>query len=154
MLENEKKSAAESSGKEDFASLYEQSFTALEEGQIVKGKIVAITEKDVFVDIGYKSEGILSINEFRNLGEINVGDEVSVFLESKENDEGMVVLSKEKADRTEGWENVSTRFNEGDNIEGTVVKKVKGGFMVNIGIEAFLPASLLRCPKNSRASTA
>ncbi len=142
MLENEKKSAAESSGKEDFASLYEQSFTALEEGQIVKGKIVAITEKDVFVDIGYKSEGILSINEFRNLGEINVGDEVSVFLESKENDEGMVVLSKEKADRTEGWENVSTRFNEGDNIEGTVVKKVKGGFMVNIGIEAFLPASL------------
>ncbi|MFH1791244.1 MAG: S1 RNA-binding domain-containing protein, partial [Candidatus Omnitrophota bacterium] len=142
MSENNTKEKQTSITKEDMAKLYEESLAALKEGQIVNGKIVAITNKDVFIDIGYKSEGVIPFSEFRNMGEIKVGDEVKVLLETKENDEGMVVLSKQKAERTEGWERVSNDFNEGDNIEGVVTRKVKGGYMVHVGIDAFLPASL------------
>jgi len=138
----EKKSKQNSIGKEELARLYEESLSVLKEGQIVKGKVVSVSNKDVFVDIGYKSEGVVPINEFHNPKDIKVGDEVSVLLESKENEDGMVVLSKHKAERAEGWETISSNFNEGDSIEGTVVKKVKGGFMVNIGLDAFLPASI------------
>ena len=142
MEEKETKQEQKSIGKEELEALYEQSLVSVKEGQIVKGKVVAVTKKDVFVDIGYKSEGIVSLSEFRGSDEVKVGDEISVLLEAKENDEGMVVLSKHKAERVEGWENISANFNEGDNIEGAVVKKVKGGFMVHIGLDAFLPASL------------
>jgi len=140
-MENEKK-VEESLGKEEMARLYDSSLVMLEEGQIVKGKIVSISGKDVFIDIGYKSEGILPLNEFRQSDSVNIGDEVSVYIETLENDDGLVEVSKERAERTEGWEVISNKYNEGDNIEGMIDKKVKGGFMVNIGIEAFLPASL------------
>jgi len=142
MVENDTKLNENLEGKEELAELYEKSLASLKEGQIVKGRIVAITRKDVFVDIGYKSEGVVSLNEFRDAKSLKVGDEVTVLLEAKENDDGMVVLSKHKAERVEGWERISSGCNEGDNIEGTVIKKVKGGFMVNIGLDAFLPASL------------
>lgn len=141
MLEKEN-DQKKSSTKEELSRLYEESFVQLNEGQIVKGKIVAISKKDVFVDIGYKSEGVLSLNEFHGIENMKVGDEISVLLESKENEDGMVVLSKQKADRAEGWDHISSTYNEGDVIEGTVSRKVKGGFMVNIGLDAFLPASL------------
>jgi len=142
MVENETQEEKEKTGKEELEELYEQSLVFLNEGHIVKGKIVAITRKDVFVDIGYKSEGVVSLSEFRNAGELKVGDEVRVLLEQKEDEDGMVVLSKQKAERVEGWERISANFNEGDNIEGTITRKVKGGFMVHIGLDAFLPASL------------
>ncbi len=128
--------------KEDLAELYAKSVAQLKEGQIVKGKIVKINNKNILVDIGYKSEGIVHISEFRSPKDLKIGDEIDLFLESKENEEGMVVLSKEKAERTKGWEYISSSFKEGDNIEGAVAKKIKGGFIVNIGLDAFLPASL------------
>ncbi|NQT21988.1 MAG: 30S ribosomal protein S1 [Candidatus Omnitrophica bacterium] len=132
----------ESFGKEALAQAYEKSIIKMEIGQILKGRIVEITAKSVLIDIGYKSEGLVPLGEFTNPKELKVGDEVEVFLEAKENDDGMVVLSKERAERSQGWENIISNFREGDKIEGTISKKVKGGFMVDIGLDAFLPASL------------
>jgi small subunit ribosomal protein S1 len=130
-------------GKIDLQALYETSLKEINEGQIIKGKVVKIGQKDVLVDIGYKSEGIISINEFPSKDDLGIGKEVDVYVESRENDDGMVVLSREKARRLHGWDRISSSFKEGDLVEGTVRRKVKGGFIVDIfGIEAFLPSSL------------
>jgi len=120
---------------------YEKSITRLEEGGIVKGTIIDITPTEVIIDIGYKSEGIIPLSEFRSRENLKVGDVIDVLLESKENDEGMVVLSKEKVERALGWDRIIKSQKEGDLIEGKVIKKVRGGYMVEVGIEAFLPAS-------------
>lgn len=129
-------------GKENFAELYAQTISNIREGQIVKGTIVAVTPKDVIVDIGYKSEGAISLSEFQDPETIKIGDEIEVYLEAREDENGTVVLSKQKAERTVGWETVIAKYGEGDMIEGRVSREVKGGFMVDIGVEAFLPASL------------
>ena len=129
--------------QKNLEKLYEETFKDLKEGEIAKGKIVAITRKEVVIDIGYKSEGCISLHEFPEPSMLKVGDEVDVLLESKENDEGMVVLSKWKADRKMGWEKIMNEYNEGDVIEGRIRRKVKGGLMVDVGMEAFLPASLV-----------
>ncbi|MFQ5951913.1 MAG: 30S ribosomal protein S1 [Candidatus Omnitrophota bacterium] len=126
----------------ELSRLYEESISDFREGQIVKGKIVQIGEKDILVDIGYKSEGIVYKSEIPNASALKVGDEIDVMLESKENDAGMVVLSHEKAKKHRGWQNILDNCKEGDAIEGMVSRKVRGGFMVDVGIEAFLPASL------------
>ncbi len=126
----------------DFSKLYAESVTEIKEGQIVKGKIVRITDKEAVIDVGYKSEGAVSLTEFSNPDVIKIGDEVNVLVECAENEDGMIVLSKEKAERAVGWEMVIARHVEGDVLEGRVTRKVKGGFMVDIGVEAFLPASL------------
>lgn len=129
--------------EEEMAKIYGQTLKDFEEGQIVKGKIVTITPKEVIIDIGYKSEGIIPLSEFSDPHSLKVGDEMDVLLESKESEEGMVVLSKIKADRMHGWTKIVGNYSEGHLIEGKVAKKVKGGFIVDIGgIEAFLPASL------------
>ena len=138
MVENETK---ERKTKEKEASFYEKSMVHFEEGQIVKGKIVALTPKEVIIDIGYKSEGIVLKAEFRSPAELKVGDEVDVLLESKENEEGRIVLSKEKVERARGWDRIVNECAEGDVIEGKIVKSIKGGFIVDVGVEAFLPAS-------------
>jgi len=122
-------------------SFYEGSISHFEEGEIVKGKIVAVTKKEVIVDIGYKSEGIISIDEFKKTEKLNVGDEIEVLLESKENEDGMVELSKEKVERALGWDRIVKNHHEGDVVEGVISKRVRGGFMVDVGMEAFLPAS-------------
>ncbi|MDP3790662.1 MAG: 30S ribosomal protein S1 [Candidatus Omnitrophota bacterium] len=127
--------------KSEFQRLYEESITTFNDGEIVKGKIVNITSKEVIVDIGYKSEGAISISEFSDSDALKIGDEVEVYLESKEDENGMVVLSKQKAERAVGWDMVISRYGEGDVVDGKISKKVKGGFMVDIGVEAFLPAS-------------
>jgi small subunit ribosomal protein S1 len=129
-------------GTDDFARLYQESIVQVRVGQILKGKIIAVNPKDVLVDVGYKSEGLVSLSEFSDPESVKVGDEIDVYLESKEDENGMVVLSKQKAERAVGWETVIAKYGEGDMVEGKVSKKVKGGFMVNIGVEAFLPASL------------
>ena len=111
------------------------------EGSIVKGRILEVRPREVLVDIGYKSEGVISIAEFEDVENLEVGDEVDVLLERLENDEGMVVLSKEKAAYRQNWNKITAVF-EGDGlIKGKVRSVVKGGLMVNIGVEAFLPAS-------------
>jgi len=129
--------------KESFAELFEQSIKSFENGSIVDGTIVCVRDRDVLVDIGYKSEGAISKDEFSNPEELEDGAQVSVLLESSENDEGMIVISKKKADRIRFWDSIISDYDEGSTINGKIFKKVKGGFMVDIGMEAFLPASLV-----------
>lgn len=123
--------------------LYESSFKQLEEGSVVKAKIIHIRNNDILLDLGYKSEGIMAREEFLDSEEIKVGNEVDVFIISLENEDGLVVVSKKKADKIIGWEKINRDYRENDVVTGKVVKKVKGGLMVNIGVEAFLPASLV-----------
>jgi small subunit ribosomal protein S1 len=116
------------------------SFRELHEGSIVKGRILEIKPQVVLVDIGYKSEGAIPSNEFED-EDIQVGDEIEVLLEKLENDEGMVVLSKEKAAYKQNWEKIAMVFRDGGLVKGKVKSVVKGGLMVNVGVEAFLPGS-------------
>ncbi|MEA3489491.1 MAG: 30S ribosomal protein S1 [Candidatus Omnitrophota bacterium] len=127
---------------EDLVRLYEDSVADIKEGELLKGRIVHIGEKEILVDVGYKSEGVIYKSEISDPGELKVGGEIDVILESKENDMGMVVLSHEKAKRFRGWQNILENHDEGDLLEGKVFRKVRGGFMVDVGMEAFLPASL------------
>src|SRR5947209_18037658 len=110
-------------------------------GNIVKGTIIEVRPKEVLVDIGYKSEGVISGNEFEDIKAVKVGDQIDVLIEKLEDKEGMVVLSKEKAEFKQNWERILTICNEGGTIAGKVKAIVKGGLLVNIGVEAFLPAS-------------
>src|SRR5882672_5230734 len=110
-------------------------------GEITRGVIIEVRPKEVLVDIGYKSEGSVPANEFEDIKTIKVGDEVNVLIEKLEDKDGMVVLSKEKAEFKENWQKILTICNEGGTITGKVKAVVKGGLLVNIGVEAFLPAS-------------
>ncbi len=126
-----------------FADLYEKTIHIFQEGDVVKGKVVAIRGKEVIVDIGYKAEGVLSLDEFPDPSEVCVGAETDVLFESFLDEEGIVVLSKKKADRQRTWNDILVNAQEGSIVEGKIFKKVRGGFMVDIGMEAFLPASLV-----------
>lgn len=131
------------SEKFDLATAYEKTFRKVSEGDIVKGKVIAVGEKDVYVDFGYKSEGIIPIAEFKDQPGVKIGEEFDVLVESKENEDGMIIVSKKKAEKAVGWTRIVNKYKEGDFIEGKVTRKVKGGLMVDVGIEAFLPASLV-----------
>ena len=111
------------------------------EGSIVKGHILEIRPREFLVDIGYKSEGVIPASEFDEPESVELGDEVEVLLERLENDEGMVVLSKEKASQRQNWEKIVGVFKGEGLIKGKVRSAVKGGLTVNVGVEAFLPAS-------------
>ena len=111
------------------------------EGSIVKGHILEKRPKEFLIDIGYKSEGVVSASEFDNPEEIQVGDEVEVLLERLENDLGMVILSKQKASQRQNWSKIVKLFEAEGIIKGRVKSVVKGGLIVNVGVEAFLPAS-------------
>jgi small subunit ribosomal protein S1 len=135
---------------EDFAAMFEASLRerggegVLKEGEIVKGTIIQLTKDFAVVDVGYKSEGQVPISEFVNAkGEvtIKVGDAVDVLLEARENDSGMVVLSKEKADKMRIWDEISAACERDEIVKGTIVGRVKGGLSVDIGVKAFLPGS-------------
>ena len=123
--------------------LYNDTFRDIKEGEIVKGTVVAINPKEVVVDIGFKSEGFVPIEEFRDVDDLEAGREIDVLIESIEDDEGRLVLSHQKAEKLQGWMKLGDAITEGDNVEGRIVKQVKGGFIVDVhGIEAFLPMSL------------
>ena len=113
---------------------------ATETGSILKGRVVGMSGDFVIVDVGLKSEGQVDKAEFEDTG-VAVGDEVEVLLEQMEDAEGAVVLSKRKADRIRGWEQILVTRKEGDVVEGKVVRKIKGGLLVDIGVPVFLPAS-------------
>jgi small subunit ribosomal protein S1 len=119
-------------------------------GEIVKGTVIEIRAKEVLVDIGYKSEGVIPANEFIDIKTVKVSDTVDVLIEKLEDREGMVVLSKEKAEFKQNWDRILTICNEGGVVNGKVKAVVKGGLIVNIGVEAFLPASQIDIvpPKN------
>jgi small subunit ribosomal protein S1 len=113
----------------------------IEEGEVIRGRVVEVRTGDVIVDIGYKSEGAIPIDEFRHTGAPKVGDEIEVFLEAKEDSEGLIVLSKDKADKIKVWDQISKAFDAGSPVEGRVVEVVKGGLAVDVGVRAFLPGS-------------
>lgn len=122
---------------------YGKTFRRLSEGDIVKGRVIAIGKKDIYIDLGYKSEGVISAAECKDIENLKIGDEFDVFVESKENEDGMITVSRRKAEKMQGWDKISVTYQENDFIEGKVTRKVKGGLMVDVGIEAFLPASLV-----------
>ena len=123
--------------------LYNQSLKNIQEGQIVSGKIVSITDSDVLVDIGYKSEGVIPLREFSKPKELQVGQETDVLVEMKEDDDGRIVLSREKAERIKGWKRITEDYKENTLVDGRVKRKVRGGFIVDVlGADGFLPMSL------------
>ncbi len=125
------------------AELYNNTLKFFKEGEIVQGSVVAVNNKEVVVDIGFKSEGFIPIEEFRNFGDVKVDQKIDVLIETIEDEDGRLILSKIKAEKMQGWMRLGTEINEGDVVEGRVVKYVKGGYMVDVnGIEAFLPMSL------------
>ena len=124
----------------ELAELIDSKFRELREGSIVTGTIQEIRPQVVLVDIGYKSEGAISISEFED-EEIEVGDQIEVLLERLENDEGIVVLSKEKAAHKQNWDKIVGVYRDGGLVKGKEKRVVKGGLMVNVGVEAFLPGS-------------
>jgi small subunit ribosomal protein S1 len=134
------KSVAGATINEELSALIDSKFRIYKEGSIVNGTILDIRPQVVIVDIGYKSEGVIATAEFED-DEIEEGDEVEVLLERLENDEGMVVLSKEKAAHKQNWEKIVKVFEDGGLVKGKVKSVVKGGLMVNVGVEAFLPGS-------------
>ena len=121
-------------------ALIDSKFREFKEGSIVNGTILDIRPQVVIIDVGYKSEGVVPSSEFED-DEIEEGDEVEVLLERLENDEGMVVLSKEKAAHKQNWDKIVKVFEDGGLVKGKVKSVVKGGLMVNVGVEAFLPGS-------------
>ncbi len=127
-----------------------QSPTGFATGQIVKGRIIEVRSKEVLVDIGYKSEGAISGNEFDDIKTVKVGDEIDVLIERLEDKEGNVILSKEKAEFKKNWDRILLIAGEGTTVTGKVKSAIKGGLIVNIGVEAFLPASQIDIipPKN------
>lgn len=124
----------------ELEALIDSKLPSFRKGDIVNGTILEIRPQVVLVDIGYKSEGVISISEFED-EEIEVGDQIEVLLESLENDEGLVVLSKEKAAHKQNWDKIVAVYKEGGLVKGKVKSVVKGGLMVNVGVEAFLPGS-------------
>ena len=127
---------------DDLEAYYEMAPMAFDPGKIVSGKVIRLEGDDVLVDVGYKSEGVVSLDEWNDQPEKpQAGDEIEVLLEDFEDEFGLVLLSKRKADRIREWEKIINTHAEGDVVKGNVVRKIKGGLLVNIGVNVFLPAS-------------
>ncbi|HHT9152612.1 MAG TPA: 30S ribosomal protein S1 [Candidatus Hypogeohydataceae bacterium YC40] len=126
---------------EEIEKLHTESIKSFEVGSILKGRVLAVTPTEIIVDGGYKSEGTVPAEEFEDPSEIRVGDEIEVLLEAVEDDSGLIRLSKRKADRIRGWERLVSQYKEGDVVRGRVIRKIKGGLLVDLGIPVFLPAS-------------
>ena len=127
---------------EELVKLYEKSFSGIKEGDIVKGKILEITDSHVVVDIGFKSEGILTKEEFIDLKKFKVGDDVELFLESPEDPEGNVLVSRRKVYFIRTWENLMNKYETQEIVQGRIMRRIKGGFVVDLdGVDAFLPGS-------------
>ncbi len=131
-------------------ALKQSSKQVVAQNEIVKGTVIEVRAKEVLVDIGYKSEGIIPLNEFLEPASVVVGQEIDVLIEKLENKEGTVVLSHQKAEFKKNWDRILTICNEGGRVMGKVTAIVKGGLIVNVGVEAFLPSSQLDVitPKN------
>jgi len=125
------------------AALYEETFRNFEEGSIVEGRVVAISKDKVVVDIGYKSEGSIPTDQFSSeeLQALKVDDRLQVYIEEREDAEGNLILSKEKADKMKVWEELEKSYKEEKVVEGRILSRIKGGMMVDIGVKAFLPGS-------------
>jgi len=127
---------------EAMLEMYEETLTNIEEGEIVKARVLRVTENAVILDVGFKSEGAITKDEFKNPELLQPGDEVEVFLENLEDQDGVVVLSKKKADFLRVWEKIKTAYEENEKVPGMLTRKIKGGVTVDLmGVDAFLPGS-------------
>ncbi|MFH1243787.1 MAG: 30S ribosomal protein S1 [Pseudomonadota bacterium] len=129
---------------DNFIKLYEESLRSIQEGEVLKGEIVQIDKEFVLVDIGYKSEGQIRLNEFIDAAgnlTAKVGDRIEVLLERREDDEGVIRLSKEKAAKIKVWDKIKAIYENNRTIKGRITSRVKGGLAVDIGLQAFLPGS-------------
>jgi len=129
---------------ESLLAAYEGRTQSFSEGEVIKGRVIAISAGGVVVDVGFKSEGIIPLEQFQDdKGQINVkvGDQIDVFLEQTEDADGYVVLSREKAERMKIWDDIERAYREGKPIKGRVIERIKGGLAVDIGVRAFLPGS-------------
>jgi len=144
MGDPEEESDEDPQDADSFMRLYEESLKSIKEGEVVSGEIVQVDKEYVLVDIGYKSEGQISIREFvddeGNLA-AKVGDKIEVLLERREDDEGVIRLSKEKAAKIKVWDTIREIYEKDGTVKGTILSRVKGGLSVDIGLQAFLPGS-------------
>ena len=138
------KGAAAGGGLSEFEAMFEESLRTVKPGGVVKGRVVGITSTHVLIDVGYKSEGQIPIQEFSDRQgnvQVNVGDDVDVYFDSSEGEGGGIVLSRQRAENLKLWEDLEKAFDEGRGVEGRIIGKVKGGFKVDVGVPAFLPGS-------------
>src|SRR5690606_21697677 len=127
---------------EAMLDLYEETLVNIEEGEIVRAKVLRVTENAVILDVGFKSEGAVPRDEFKNPDALKPGDEVEVYRENLEDQEGGVVLSKKKADFLRVWEKIKHAYENDEKVPGTLVRKIKGGVTVDLmGVDAFLPGA-------------
>ncbi|MEN7551439.1 30S ribosomal protein S1 [Rapidithrix thailandica] len=128
--------------KEQLLAMYDQTLNEITEREVISGTVVSITDRDVVVNIGSKSDGLVALNEFRDLADLKIGDEVEVYIENQEDAAGQLILSRRKAKIVRAWEKIQSALDNDEVIEGTVKRRTKGGLIVDIfGIEAFLPGS-------------
>ncbi|MGH7162987.1 MAG: S1 RNA-binding domain-containing protein, partial [Planctomycetota bacterium] len=125
----------------DLEKRYEESIREFEENTVLKGKVLNVVNGEVIVDIGYKSEGVIPLSEFGENADVDVGDEIEVLLDEVEDESGLIRLSKRKADRIRAWNEILRTHKEGDVVRGMVLRKIKGGLLVDVGVPVFLPAS-------------
>jgi small subunit ribosomal protein S1 len=127
---------------EAMLEMYEETLSNIEEGEIIRARVLRVTENAVILDVGFKSEGSIARDEFKNPDQLEPGTEVEVFLENLEDQEGVVVLSKKKADFLRVWEKIKRAYEENDKVPGMLTRKIKGGVTVDLmGVDAFLPGS-------------
>jgi len=126
----------------ELEQMYESTLSEVVENEVVKGSVVGITDKDVIVNIGFKSDGLVALSEFRDLPDLKIGDEVEVFIETQEDHLGQLVLSRKKARIVSAWKNIQDSLDQDLIVEGFVKRRTKGGLIVDVyGVEAFLPGS-------------
>jgi small subunit ribosomal protein S1 len=126
----------------EMIQLYEGTLAEIKEGQIVKGEVVEVRDTEILVDVGFKSEGTIPLDQFRDVDQIRVGDTYDVYLENIEDQDGLIALSKEKADFLKVWEDIKFSFDHGRIVHGVVDRRIKGGLVVNLmGVDSFLPGS-------------
>ncbi len=140
-IEKELEEIIGSGGIENIEAAFDTSIKNFDLGTILKGRVLGVIGNNVILDTGYKSEGIVPLSEFDTAEDVEVGADIEVMLESFEDDTGLIQISKRKADRIRGWEKIVNKYQEGDVVTGKVVRKIKGGLLVDVGIPIFLPAS-------------
>jgi len=140
-IEKELEEIVGSDSLEKIEAAFDTSIKKFDLGTILRGRILGVIGNNVILDTGYKSEGIVPLSEFDSAEEVEAGADIEVMLESFEDDTGLIQISKRKADRIRGWEKIVNKYQEGDVVTGKVVRKIKGGLLVDVGIPIFLPAS-------------
>jgi small subunit ribosomal protein S1 len=125
-----------------FLDMVEDTLREIKEGEIVRGRVLKVGDSEVLVDVGFKSEGVIALAEFPDPGSIKEGDEIDVFLEKMENRDGLVVLSKQRADFLRVWGRIKEAYDAGEIVKGKLMRRIKGGVVVDLfGVDAFLPGS-------------